>query len=69
MTDAEKSQNAAGAIHLHQMMDRLYDEIEFQTWLSIEQRDHLLHQVAVLIAQYEGIARWNIGENLGSKEV
>lgn len=57
-------QEAASGIHVS--LNRLYDDIELQTWLSIEQRDHLLNQLAILIAQFEGIARWNIGENLGN---
>lgn len=47
---------------LYKLMDQLYDGIEGQKWMSIEQRDTMLNSLAVFIAQYEAIARWCVGD-------
>ena len=51
-----------GANAIYTNLCDLYDSLENQTWMSIEQRDTLLNTLAVFIAQYEGVVRWIVGE-------
>ena len=62
MEPREFSTRTANAVKLYNKMSDLYDGIERQTWMSVEQRDTMLHALAVIMAQYEGIVRWCIGE-------
>lgn len=57
---ADTSKIGANAIYTN--LCDLYDSLENQTWMSIEQRDTLLNTLAVFIAQYEGVVRWIVGE-------
>lgn len=50
------------AVRLYEQMSDLYDALERQTWMSVEQRDTMLNNLAIFIAQFEGIARWCVGE-------
>lgn len=62
MSAFEFNNKTACAVLIYRQMSELYDRIEKQTWMSVEQRDTLLNSLAVIIAQFEGIARWTVGE-------
>jgi len=62
MTAQNTNSNTASAVLIYEQFSDLYDSIEGSVWMSVEQRDTILNGLAVMIAQYEGIARWNVGE-------
>jgi len=62
MTGQNTNSNTASAVLIYEQFSDLYDSIEGSVWMSVEQRDTILNGLAVMIAQYEGIARWNVGD-------
>ena len=58
----EQHSNEVSAQAIYKQLCDIYDSIEKQNWLSIEQRDTLLNTLAVFTAQYEGVVRWIVGE-------
>jgi hypothetical protein len=60
----KEEEQAGEAIAVFMLFNEAYRRIESIKWFSVEQREHLLNEMAILIAQYEGMARWTIGEVL-----
>ena len=61
-SDTKEQTNEVSAYAIYKQLCDIYDSIENQTWLSVEQRDTLLNTLAVFTAQYEGVVRWIVGE-------